>query len=113
MSDAKVRFFNETKKGDCAVGSEVFFSFTCPNGNTCGWLPILGRTNIPHDPQNKNGGKAHWGWDGNRESPTLTPSIDCGGCWHGFIENGRCVSVSKIDEPEPKAPGPFNRETQD
>ena len=32
-----------------------------------------------------------WGWDGDLERPTLTPSIDChaDGCgWHGFIREG-------------------------
>lgn len=39
-----------------------------------------------------------WGWDGNEERPTLTPSINCiaekngkptGACgWHGHITNG-------------------------
>jgi hypothetical protein len=29
-----------------------------------------------------------WAWDGNFDKPTLTPSINCAGCWHGFIEGG-------------------------
>jgi len=102
MSDARVRFFR-VDKHEAAPGEEVFFSFLCPNGNICGWLPILGRTNLPHDPQNKNGGKAHWIWNKDRDRPTFSPSIDCGGCWHGYIENGRCVSTAKVDESEPKS----------
>jgi hypothetical protein len=35
-------------------------------------------------------GDRAWQWDGNLESPTLTPSIkiigECG--WHGFLTNG-------------------------
>jgi hypothetical protein len=38
-----------------------------------------------------------WTWDGNRDSPTLSPSINCngeGGCgWHGFIRNGQTVNA--------------------
>lgn len=35
-----------------------------------------------------------WAWDGNREKPTLSPSIHAnpekGGCgWHGFLVRGR------------------------
>jgi hypothetical protein len=34
-----------------------------------------------------------WQWDGNREAPTLTPSIHVVGIWHGFMTNGELVSV--------------------
>ena len=41
-------------------------------------------------------GKA-WTWDGNREQPTLTPSINCNGpsgCgWHGFITAGKLINA--------------------
>ena len=29
------------------------------------------------------------GWDGNETEPTLTPSIDVPGVWHGFVVLGR------------------------
>lgn len=34
-----------------------------------------------------------WGWDGNREAPTLTPSLDIladhgGSHWHGWLQGG-------------------------
>lgn len=38
-----------------------------------------------------------WDWDGNRDAPTLSPSINCngpGGClWHGHIVNGQLNPV--------------------
>lgn len=34
-----------------------------------------------------------WGWDGNEEQPTLDPSIDYPGHWHGFLRSGRLESV--------------------
>ena len=38
-----------------------------------------------------------WTWDGNRDAPTLSPSINCngkGGCgWHGFIKAGKLVEA--------------------
>ena len=39
-------------------------------------------------PHQKNSQGASWEWDGNREKPTITPSINCANCWHGFIRNG-------------------------
>lgn len=33
-----------------------------------------------------------WEFDGNRDRPTLTPSVHSPGNWHGFITAGRLVS---------------------
>jgi hypothetical protein len=67
----------------------------------CGNLLIAGATNIKRDGQGLNGGRPQWDWDGNREAPTFSPSInceaDCG--WHGYLRKGRCVSTSGADEP--------------
>ena len=45
-------------------------------------------------------GGAHpvWQWDGNREAPTLSPSIlvyngDHSERWHGFLRNGKLETV--------------------
>lgn len=112
MSDARVQFlkldFYDAQSEEeeiAAPGQEVYFGFACPKHvrRRCEALLIAGRPNIPRDGQNKNGGKAQWDWNGNREAPTFVPSVDCSGCWHGYIENGRCVSTSKQDEPEPSA----------
>lgn len=35
------------------------------------------------------GGDRVWGWDGNEERPTITPSIWHKGVWHGHLQNGR------------------------
>lgn len=101
MSDAKVEF--ETLGFDpAAPGQEERFSFICPKrGHQCAGLIIAGKTDLKRDPQGKNGGSAQWDWDGNREAPTFSPSINCGGCWHGYIRAGRCVDTSNVDEPEP------------
>lgn len=61
----------------------VFFGFECPKnpGQMCTGLRIRdAAARNPHTPT--------WTWDGNRESPTFSPSIDCRGCSHGFIEHG-------------------------
>src|SRR5580658_7077059 len=101
MSKANVTF--ETLDYETASsGKEQRFGFDCPKhkGRTCGGLLIAGTTGLKWDPQNQNGGVAQWRWNGDRERPTFSPSINCIGCWHGFIENGRCVDTAKNDEPE-------------
>jgi hypothetical protein len=35
----------------------------------------------------------YWLWDGNREAPTISPSINIVGQWHGFIRNGYLETV--------------------
>lgn len=65
--------------------------FICPCG--CGELQGVGfSTEI-------SGEKPVWNWDGNREKPTLTPSINIlqlndkgekiGEHWHGYLTAGR------------------------
>ena len=61
--------------------------FKCPCG--CG-----GRGFLPF----RDGDNDHpsWVWDGNKEQPTLTPSVHCTGwkCkWHGYLQNGEWKSV--------------------
>lgn len=91
MSDAKVEFDDDT------------FGFACPKhkGRRCEGLHVAGRTNLPRDGENKNGGVAQWTLEGPESAPTFHPSINCEGCWHGNIRNGRCVDTSGNEEPEP------------
>jgi len=74
-------------------GATAHILFVCPNGKRCGVL--LGPASVPRPAPDL----CHtWAWDGNREQPTITPSINCisekdgkpaGGCgWHGFITKG-------------------------
>lgn len=99
MSNAKVTFEDEGYEA-AAPGKEVRFSFNCPlHDRHCSGLLIMGKTQLKHDPQNQNGGIAQWSWDGDREHPTFMPSINCLGCWHGFIIRGRCLDVNKAEMP--------------
>ncbi len=61
----------------------------------CSCLPTGVRFAIPLRPlldPKINGGHS-WQWDGNETAPTLTPSINCNGYWHGYVCAGRMVSV--------------------
>ena len=33
-----------------------------------------------------------WGWDGDLDLPTLTPSIHAPGQWHGYLTAGQLIS---------------------
>lgn len=99
MSDAQVQF--ESEEGEDTPGKEVYFSFKCPKRrHLCGNLALRGRTGLKEDPQGLNDGIPTWNWDGNRTTPTFEPSINCEGCWHGYIRAGRCVDTGGHDEPE-------------
>lgn len=74
-------------------GATGHIIFVCPNGKRCSVL--VGPTSVGRPTSDA---LCIWGWNGNTERPTLTPSINCiaekdgkptGGCgWHGFITNG-------------------------
>lgn len=100
MADARVRF--DTMDYDSApAGAEQNFGFNCPKfDRRCEGLVIAGRTELKRDGQGQNGGIPQWDWDGNRERPTFSPSINCGSCWHGYIKNGRTVGCDDQDEPD-------------
>ena len=39
-------------------------------------------------------GPKSWSWDGNREAPTLSPSIQVlPNRWHGYLRNGRLETI--------------------
>lgn len=115
MTAANVLFLNMS--GDPIQGAEkpARFTFNCV-GHNRGKDPRLARAKCanlliaegPHseahgikrDGQGLNGGRPQWDWNGNREAPTFTPSINCEShCgWHGYIRNGRCVSAHGEEE---------------
>ena len=77
-----------------APGETGRLNFACPRGHgTCGAI-IIGNGVKPAGPKT-------WKWDGNPNSPTLTPSINClaanpdkpsekyAGCgWHAHLTDG-------------------------
>lgn len=60
------------------------FWFVCP-GSCKGLAAIAIRPVVDGSPQS-------WDWDGSTDAPTLHPSIDHKGCWHGWLKNGEFTS---------------------
>lgn len=57
--------------------------YACPCGcGNCGLLRF--RPVAPADH-----GCASWEWNGNKETPTLSPSVHHVGHWHGWLREGR------------------------
>lgn len=84
-----------------AHGAGAFYFIEGERGSLCIAIVVPGET----EPRNLPillGRKAdrHWEWDGNREQPTLSPSISArradpqmSELWHGFLRAGRLESV--------------------
>lgn len=73
-----------TRAGVCCRG--IFARY--PDGSAV-HLPVRP---VPDTLKDVNGGHS-WGWDGNEDNPTLTPSVHITGCWHGWVRAGRMVST--------------------
>jgi Family of unknown function (DUF6527) len=56
-------------------GVTAHILFVCPLGKRCG--VFLGPVAEGRQEQNPGWKGCVWGWDGNLEKPTLTPSINC------------------------------------
>ena len=78
-----------------AEGGPVIWIALPPSG----WAAERGhRFNItPWTINHKNSCDAQWSWDGDEDSPTLTPSLHCVGYWHGWVRGGMRVEAGKVD----------------
>lgn len=112
MSAAKVEFLRLDGSPCPPDETPQRFTFRCVVWNRgreagsqshCGRLLIANSGHgIKRDGKNNNGGRAQWDFDGNRDAPTFSPSVNCeSACgWHGYIRNGRAVDCNGRDEPE-------------
>jgi Family of unknown function (DUF6527) len=41
----------------------------------------------------RNHCNAQWSWDGNKDEPTLKPSLHWVGAWHGWVRKGMLVEA--------------------
>ncbi len=80
---------------DTATGAPIprveyaALSYRCPHCNDDRVVMVR-----PH----QSPGQSSWAWDGNKEMPTLEPSIQHrGGCqWHGFLIAGEWCDANKV-----------------
>lgn len=74
-----------------AVPRGAFEVVTQANGQRYLWFKCLGPcgkiTPLPLRPVIAASGDS-WEWDGNEDAPTLSPSINHTGCWHGWLRAG-------------------------
>lgn len=76
--------------GDFAWGGEpgketIFIAI--PDKTRRGWCTTVWTIN------HRNRLDAQWSWNGNKEKPTLAPSLHCVGMWHGWVRNGMLVEA--------------------
>ncbi len=79
---------------DLKIGEYFFQTDAAGQRFFTGMLPGQTACIIPLRPvvtAGLNGGH-YWDWDGNEGKPTLSPSINATGSWHGFVRAGRMVS---------------------
>ena len=71
----------------------TYIAFRYPHPDTKNYPPEYLETyrgEMSHVPVSTGEKQAScWLWDGNRESPTISPSIHIIGSWHGYIRNGK------------------------
>lgn len=80
----KVKFGEMAQEGD--------FTFSDDFETIYVWLPGVKGSDALRIKKGNPGGERVWGWDGNENSPTLTPSIHAPGQWHGYMRSGKLVS---------------------
>jgi hypothetical protein len=73
-----------TKPGDFCFSPDYKFIYI--------WIPGVSGPDALEIALGNPTGPRVWGWDGNKETPTLTPSIHAPDQWHGWLKSGRLVS---------------------
>ena len=68
------------------------FCFDCDCDCIYVWLPGLSGPDCIQVSRTPTEKSRVWYWDGNEEKPTLNPSINSVGEWHGYMKNGRLIS---------------------
>jgi hypothetical protein len=76
------------KVGDwCFSQDDTILWLRYPTNTSDDFLPIV---QLYVTPSKKN---PCWDFDGNKNNPTLSPSIEVKGKWHGFLRNGKLITV--------------------
>lgn len=86
--------FTKLQVGDWAFVDHdraIFVRLPVPEGHYSDGIHFLA---IARDSRFCPANGTHWTWDGNREAPTLSPSILAGDTgWHGYMRAGQLESV--------------------
>lgn len=77
---------HKTQPGDFSWNEDFTVIYVC--------LPCDKHMDAIHVQRGGPGGSRVWGWDGNKDKPTLTPSIHYLGHWHGYLNAGRLQSLA-------------------
>ncbi len=80
-------FFHDDKVICIRMPCEVDSRYPFPRGDMTNWRI---HPDAPQLPGVQLG--AVWQWNGNREAPTLDPSLHWIDTWHGFMHAGQLVS---------------------
>lgn len=80
----KVPFGKMEKPGDFSFNHDFTWLYV--------WLPGFDHPDSIQIQKGQPGGSRVWGWDGNEDKPTITPSIHAPNQWHGHMKAGRLVS---------------------
>lgn len=106
MPDVPIRFVDrigtvpraERTPGDAKWAThpdpgKVSLLFVCPCG--CGDIVTVAASSVAGGDTEDSTGRPCWHWNGDREHPTLTPSIQYAlGCrWHGWLRGGVFVGA--------------------
>ena len=65
---------------------ELLIAIPWPHSDRTLWCPW------PIKPASTPGGQS-WEWDGNEDAPTLNPSLNWVGVWHGYMRSGELETV--------------------
>jgi hypothetical protein len=75
-----------------AVGDFCFRMDSDTIGTLYIWLPGTSGPDALRIQKGSAGGERVWGWDGDQDKPTTTPSIHAINEWHGYLRAGRLES---------------------
>lgn len=102
MKSADGRFEYLDKDGDPLPNGSTLeqvgrFAYNCRGGASGkqGGQCSINIANAGYNLQNRN-----WKLTGSVDAPTITPSINCADCWHGFIKDGKYLNTA--NKPEAK-----------
>ena len=97
MKSADGRFEYQDKDGEPLPDGTSLpdigrFQFQCRSEARSHCAVNLGR-NAGYQIERRN-----WLLTGTPDAPTITPSINCEGCWHGYVESGVFLTTEKNPE---------------